>query len=41
MRSANETIIVCRGLDNKSLESNVVLDVTIEFDVGVGKISNT
>ena len=33
MRSANETIIVCSGLDNKCLESNVVFDVTIEFDV--------
>ena len=34
LRSANETIIVCSGLDSKCLESNVVLDVTIEFDVG-------
>ena len=34
LRSAEETIIVCSGLDNKCLESNVVLDITIEFDVG-------
>ena len=34
LRSANKAIIVCSGLDNKCLESNVVLDVTIEFDVG-------
>ena len=34
--SADETIVVCSGLDNKCLESNVVLDVTIEFDVGEG-----
>ena len=34
LRSANETIIVYSGLDNKCLESSVVLDVTIEFDVG-------
>ena len=34
MRSAHGTIVVCSGLDNKCLESNVVLDVTIEFDVG-------
>lgn len=34
LRSAEETIIVCSGLDNKCIESNVVLDVTIEFDVG-------
>ena len=33
LRSAEETIIVCSGLDNKCLESNVVLDVTIEFDI--------
>jgi hypothetical protein len=33
LRSAEETIIVCSGLDNKCLESNVVLDVIIEFDV--------
>ena len=34
LRRANETIIVCSGLDNKCLESNVVIDVTIKFDVG-------
>ena len=32
LRSADETIVVCSGLDNKCLESNVVQ--TIEFDVG-------
>ena len=39
MRSANETIVVCSGLDNKCLESNVVLDVTIEFD-DVGAVTH-
>ena len=32
LRAADETILVCSGLDNKRLESNVMLDITLEFD---------
>ena len=34
LRSTEEAILVCSGLDNTCLHSNVVLDVTIEFDAG-------
>jgi hypothetical protein len=33
MRDTADNILVCSGLDNQCLESNVVLDVIIEFDV--------
>ena len=33
LRRANDTILVCSGLDNKCLQSNVMLDITLEFDV--------
>ena len=33
LRSTSEAMLVCSGLDNTCLESNVVLDVIIEFDV--------
>ena len=32
LRAAQDVIMVCSGLDNRCLESNVVLDITIEFD---------
>ena len=32
LRAADETILVCSGLDNNCLESNVMLDITLEFD---------
>ena len=32
LRAADERIIVCSGLDNKCLASNVMLDITFEFD---------
>ena len=33
LRKTNDTILVCSGLDNTCLESNVMLDVTLEFDI--------
>ena len=32
LRAADERILVCSGLDNKCLASNVMLDITVEFD---------
>ena len=32
LREADEQILVCSGFDNTCLESNVMLDITVEFD---------